>query len=207
MSDILSQEEIDALLAAAPNIQKAAEEKAQEEVRPRSAAPVMQDFGMPDESEIPEPYYPQDFGEDEGGYEEEEDTSFIDQGRMGYGLEGPLPTVHDEKQHMLRSKARPAMFGPLVEQRDIHDTTNLELILDTSLQIRCELGRAKRRIKDILEMGPGSVIELNKLAGEAVDLLVNNRFFSKGEVVVIDQSFGVRVTDILSIEERIELLG
>ena len=55
-------------------------------------------------------------------------------------------------------------------------------------------------------MGSGSVIELNKLAGEAVDLLVGDRFFSKGEVVVIDQSFGVRVTDILGIEERIEIL-
>lgn len=86
------------------------------------------------------------------------------------------------------------------------DTRNLELILDISLDIRVELGRTNRKIRDVLEMGPGSVIELERLAGEPVDILVNDKLFAKGEVVVIDENFGVRITDILTIQERIEAL-
>ncbi len=86
------------------------------------------------------------------------------------------------------------------------DTRNLELVLDIQLEIKVELGRTKRKIRDVLELGPGSVIELSKLAGEPVDVLVNDKLFAKGEVVVIDENFGVRITDILSIDERIEAL-
>ncbi|MBI1389554.1 MAG: flagellar motor switch protein FliN [bacterium] len=86
------------------------------------------------------------------------------------------------------------------------DTRNLELILDIKLEIKVELGRTKRKIRDVLELGPGSVIELDKLAGEPVDILVNDKLFAKGEVVVIDENFGVRITDILTIQERIEAL-
>ncbi len=69
-----------------------------------------------------------------------------------------------------------------------------------------ELGRTHRKIREVLELGPGSVVELDKLAGEPVDVLVNGKLFAKGEVVVIDENFGVRITDILTIEERIEAL-
>ena len=83
---------------------------------------------------------------------------------------------------------------------------NLELILDVKVEIKVELGRTTRKIKDVLELGPGSVVELERLAGEPVDILVNDKLFAKGEVVVIDENFGVRITDILSIQERIEAL-
>ncbi len=86
------------------------------------------------------------------------------------------------------------------------DTTNLELILDIQVDIRVELGRTNRKIRDVLELGPGSVVELDHIAGEPIDILVNDKLFAKGEVVVIDENFGVRITDILSIEERIEAL-
>ncbi|MDP8243425.1 MAG: flagellar motor switch protein FliN [Candidatus Hinthialibacter antarcticus] len=86
------------------------------------------------------------------------------------------------------------------------DTRNLELVLDIQLEIKVELGRTVRKIRDVLELGPGSVIELNKLAGEPVDILVNDKLFAKGEVVVIDENFGVRITDILTIDERLEAL-
>ncbi|RJP35536.1 MAG: flagellar motor switch protein FliN [Candidatus Omnitrophota bacterium] len=86
------------------------------------------------------------------------------------------------------------------------DTSNLELILDIKLEIKVELGRAKRKIKEVLELGSGSVVELDRLAGEPVDVLVNDKLFAKGEVVIIDENFGVRITDILSIQERIEAL-
>lgn len=79
---------------------------------------------------------------------------------------------------------------------------NLNMLLDIPLQVTVELGRTKRSVEEILEMTPGSIIELDKLAGEPVDILVNNRLIANGEVVVIDESFGVRITDVLSTKER-----
>ena len=71
-----------------------------------------------------------------------------------------------------------------------------------SLQVTVELGRTKKSIKEILELTNGSIVELDKLAGEPVDIHVNGKFLAKGEVVVIDENFGVRITDIVSPEER-----
>lgn len=86
------------------------------------------------------------------------------------------------------------------------ETNNLDMLLDIPLQVTVELGRTKRSIKEILEMSSGSIIELDKLAGEPVDILVNNRLIANGEVVVIDENFGVRITDILSQTERLKNL-
>ncbi|MFF2482641.1 flagellar motor switch phosphatase FliY [Paenibacillus sp. NPDC058071] len=84
--------------------------------------------------------------------------------------------------------------------------TNLNLLLDIPLKVTVELGRTQKQIKDILELSQGSIIELDKLAGEPVDILVNNKLIAKGEVVVIDENFGVRVTDIVSQWDRIQKL-
>ncbi|MBJ6363387.1 flagellar motor switch phosphatase FliY [Paenibacillus sp. GCM10012307] len=86
------------------------------------------------------------------------------------------------------------------------DDTNLNLLLDIPLKVTVELGRTKKQIKEILELSQGSIIELDKLAGEPVDILVNNKLIAKGEVVVIDENFGVRVTDIVSQWDRIQKL-
>ncbi|HPO50042.1 MAG TPA: flagellar motor switch phosphatase FliY [Spirochaetota bacterium] len=80
---------------------------------------------------------------------------------------------------------------------------NINLLMDVNMELTVELGRTKKSIKDILGMGEGTVIELDKLAGEAVDILVNGKLIAKGEVVVIDENFGVRVTEIISPMERI----
>ncbi|MHB1392442.1 MAG: flagellar motor switch phosphatase FliY [Clostridia bacterium] len=80
---------------------------------------------------------------------------------------------------------------------------SIELIMDVPLEITVELGRTKKLIKDILEFGPGTILELDKLAGEPVDILVNGKYIAKGEVVVIDESFGVRITDIVSASKRL----
>jgi flagellar motor switch protein FliN/FliY len=80
---------------------------------------------------------------------------------------------------------------------------SIELIMDVPLEITVELGRTKKLIKDILEFGPGTILELDKLAGEPVDILVNGKYIAKGEVVVIDESFGVRITDIISSSKRL----
>ena len=80
---------------------------------------------------------------------------------------------------------------------------NIGLIMDVFMEMTVELGRAKKQIKDILGMGEGTIIELDKLAGEPVDILVNHKPIAKGEVVVIDENFGVRVTEILAQNERV----
>jgi flagellar motor switch protein FliN len=100
-----------------------------------------------------------------------------------------------------------ASFQPFEDEETTGDTTNLEIILNLDLEIRVELGKTTTTVRDVLEMGPGSVLELKKLNGEPVDLLVNQKHFSKGEMIVIGENFGVRVTDILSVTEIIEALG
>ncbi|MCY9516165.1 flagellar motor switch phosphatase FliY [Paenibacillus apiarius] len=87
-----------------------------------------------------------------------------------------------------------------------NDESNLNLLLDIPLKVTVELGRTHKQIKDILELSQGSIIELDKLAGEPVDILVNNKLIAKGEVVVIDENFGVRVTDIINQWDRIQKL-
>lgn len=83
---------------------------------------------------------------------------------------------------------------------------NLDMLLDIPLKVTVELGRTKKSINDILELASGSIIELDKLAGEPVDILVNDKLVAEGEVVVIEENFGVRVTDIISQSDRIRNL-
>ncbi|GIN61536.1 flagellar motor switch phosphatase FliY [Robertmurraya siralis] len=119
-------------------------------------------------------------------------------GPQHYGAQyqsGPQPTV------------QPAMFSSFDQyQLQESEAKNLNMLFDIPLQVTVELGRTKRSVKEILELSPGSIIELDKLAGEPVDILVNNRLIAKGEVVVIDENFGVRVTDIISQTDRLNKL-
>ena len=101
---------------------------------------------------------------------------------------------------------QPAQFTPLSSEPVAVNDANIGLILDVPLQITVELGRTKKSIKDILELSNGSVVELDKLAGEPVDVNVNGKLLAKGEVVVIDENFGVRITDIVSPLERAQKL-
>ena len=87
------------------------------------------------------------------------------------------------------------------------EASNISLIMDVFMEMTVELGRTRKLIKDILAMGEGTIIELDKLAGEPVDILVNHKLIAKGEVVVIDENFGVRVTEIVSPAERMNDLG
>ena len=83
---------------------------------------------------------------------------------------------------------------------------SLDLLLDVPLQVTVELGRARKLVRDILNLAAGSIIELDKLAGEPVDVLVNGKLVARGEVVVVDENFGVRVTDVVSAAERVSAL-
>ena len=82
-------------------------------------------------------------------------------------------------------------INPLMQQE------NIGLIMDVPLEVTVELGRTNKTIKEILDFSPGTIIELNKLAGEAIDLLVNGKYVAKGEVVVIEDNFGIRITEIV----------
>lgn len=83
---------------------------------------------------------------------------------------------------------------------------NLDLILDIPLRVTVELGRTKMMVSDLLNLGQGSVIELSKLAGEPMEVLVNDKLVARGEAVVVNEKFGVRLTDIISPAERVESL-
>jgi len=85
-------------------------------------------------------------------------------------------------------------------------SVNMEFLLDISLDLTVELGRAKMLINDMLKLGQGSVIELSKLAGESLDILANQKPIARGEVVVVNEKYGVRLTEVLSPTERIERL-
>ncbi|SDJ01672.1 flagellar motor switch phosphatase FliY [Salimicrobium halophilum] len=86
------------------------------------------------------------------------------------------------------------------------ERNNLDMLMDIPLNVTVELGRTKRTIRDILDLSSGSIVELDKLAGEPVDIYVNEKLMATGEVVVIDENFGVRVTDILSQQDRLKKL-
>jgi flagellar motor switch protein FliN/FliY len=98
-------------------------------------------------------------------------------------------------------------FPPLMPHANPQEAGNIGLIMDVYMEMTVELGRTKKLIKEILNMGEGTIIELDKLAGEPVDILVNHKLIAKGEVVVIDENFGVRVTEIVSPLERMSDMG
>jgi len=89
-------------------------------------------------------------------------------------------------------------FAAVQQQKE-----NIDILMDVPLEVKVELGKTTKRIKEILEFSPGTIIELDKLAGEPIDILVNNKYVAKGEVVVIDENFGIRVTSIINPELRI----
>lgn len=99
---------------------------------------------------------------------------------------------------------QPAQFGSFQAGAEAPAMpANLDLLMDVQLDVTVELGRAVRKVRDVLGLGPGSIVELNKLAGEPVDLLVNGKPIAKAEVVVIDENFAVRIIEILGRDERL----
>jgi flagellar motor switch protein FliN/FliY len=98
-------------------------------------------------------------------------------------------------------------YPNLAAQIGPREQGNISLLMDVLMEMTVELGRTKKPIKEILAMGEGTIIELDKLAGEPVDILVNHKLIAKGEVVVIDENFGIRVTEILSPLDRMADMG
>jgi len=96
-----------------------------------------------------------------------------------------------------------------LERSEQHEgaKSNLGIIMDVEVPVSVELGRTEMSIGGVLELGPGSVVELNKMASDPVDLYVNNKLIARGEVVVVDENFGIRITSVVESKERIRSLG
>lgn len=128
------------------------------------------------------------------------------------GQSAPMQQSVPPKRQAKPKPAEPVNVAPVEfeafsePQHTTSQLGNLDMLMDIPLSITVELGRTQRSVKEVLELSAGSIIELDKLAGEPVDILVNKRIVAKGEVVVIDENFGVRVTDILSQSERLSNL-
>jgi flagellar motor switch protein FliN/FliY len=97
-------------------------------------------------------------------------------------------------------------FSPVKGQRGDSQPEKLDFILDIPLEITVELGRTKMLIHDLLKLGQGSVVELSKPAGETLEILANNRLIAKGDVVVMNDKYGIRLTEVISTIERLEKL-
>ncbi|MEN3202603.1 MAG: flagellar motor switch phosphatase FliY [Atribacterota bacterium] len=112
--------------------------------------------------------------------------------------EGP----RESEREKAKVKAQPVEFVEFKKKGEPQKQGNLELLFDVTLPLVVELGRTRLSVREILDLGPGSIIELDKLAGEPVDLYVNDVLFARGEVVIIEENFGIRITEIVSPEER-----
>lgn len=122
-------------------------------------------------------------------------------GDVGDQLETPEDTFDSGE-----TDVKQADFQQLSASQDGGEPRNIELLMDVDLPVSIELGRTKMRISDILALGPGSIVELDKLVGEPVDLLVNQKCVARGEVVVVEESFGLRITQLVTPEERLKNL-
>lgn len=130
--------------------------------------------------------------------------------------QAPQVSYQQTEQRQPKSMGEPMSHQQNIEQASFQsfepiqlpeqEKRNLDMLLDIPLQVTVELGRTKRAVKDILELSTGSILELDKLAGEPVDIHVNNKLIAQGEVVVIDENFGVRVTEIISQSDRLKKL-
>ena len=129
-----------------------------------------------------------------------DDESWMDE--MGWGDDTP-----SDPAPVAATATAPAPFSPLPNAGQPSDLSQIDLLLDISLQVTVELGRARMKIADILGLRNGSVIELDRLAGEPADILVNGTLIARGEVVVVDEKFGVRVIEVVSRAKRIASLG
>ena len=136
---------------------------------------------------VPQPQQPKSFSQPAATAQQMQQP----QSMPAYNMQGqqqPSPLVD----------VRPAEFSPISAKAVSGSTSRIDLVSDIPVRVTVELGRTRKNISEILNMSTGSIIELDKMAGESVDVLVNGKLIAKGEVVVIDENFGVRVTEIVS---------
>jgi flagellar motor switch protein FliN/FliY len=117
----------------------------------------------------------------------------------GFHVENSIPN----SESGVGGSIKQARFAPLTAAQAKHDQNSMDLLMDVSLDLSVELGRTSIPVRDVLQLGPGSILELDKLAGEPVDIMVNGKLIARGEVVVVDENFGIRVTEIANRNERL----
>jgi flagellar motor switch protein FliN/FliY len=110
----------------------------------------------------------------------------------------PPPNQYQQPVNVQQVQFQNLDVGAVMQQKE-----NIEIIMDVPLEVTVELGRTRKKIKEILEFVPGTIVELDRLSGESIDIMVNGKFVAKGEVVVLDENFGIRITDIIGVEKRI----
>ena len=157
-----------------PAVQQA---EPQPEPRPEQAIPPQMPYGAP----MP------GYGMPMGGYMQPQMPYGTPMPGYGYGMASQQNNVN----------VQPASFQPFTAGETAEGHENINLIKDVPLEVTVELGRATKSIKEILEFAPGTIVELNKIAGEPIDVLVNGKYVAKGEVVVIEESFGIKITEIV----------
>lgn len=109
-----------------------------------------------------------------------------------------MNTITTETEQMPASSAVETVAEKNTKKTDSFSESNIDLLLDVSLRVTVELGRTRMKLAQILELQHGSVVELDRLAGDPVDIFVNDRMVAHGEVVVVDDKFGVRITEMIS---------
>ena len=105
------------------------------------------------------------------------------------------------------SVAQPASFPPVEDKASAAGSKSIDFLLDIPLQVAVQIGTTRMVIRELLQLGQGSVIELDKLAGEPMEVLVNNKLVARGEVVVVNGKFGIRLTDVVSPNQRLQQLA
>jgi len=119
--------------------------------------------------------------------------------------EDASPAERKPQQAPKPAAISPAELGQLVADEVAPESkASLDMIMDIEVPISVELGRTEMPIGEVLELGPGSIVELQKMASDSVDLLVNNKLIARGEVVIVDENFGIRITSIVDPRERLK---
>ncbi|MBN2227396.1 MAG: flagellar motor switch protein FliN [candidate division Zixibacteria bacterium] len=142
-------------------------------------------------------------GDDDDEAPSEDKSDMLSQASIDAALQGLAAGGDDVVDEPM---VRQADFQQLSVGETDKPTPNIDLLMDVELPVSIELGRTRMNVADILVLGPGSVVELDKLVGEPVDLLVNQKIVARGEVVVVDENFGLRITQLVSPEERVKNL-
>ena len=161
--------------------------------------PAPQSAPAPQPAPVPQPNT--GYAPDMNGYQQPGMNPYAQPmgGYMQPAMPYPQPQVMGGYQPQQMPNVQPASFQPFTGNVGANgQPENIGLIMDVPLEVTVELGRTKKSIKEILDFAPGTIVELNKIAGEPVDVLVNGKYVAKGEVVVIEESFGVRVTEIIN---------
>lgn len=178
---------------------KEPEQASEEKTVPSNNTPHMQPQ-MPQENEMPHPEAQMNMGMPPYGYAPQMNMGMPQMPPYGYAPQMPPYGYAPQMQPQMPQDVNvaPASFQPFSNDLGaLSQKENIDLIMDVPLEVSVELGRTTKSIKDILEFSPGTIVELNKIAGEAIDVLVNGKYVAKGEVVVIEESFGVRITEII----------